>query len=458
MVQKEPLGEPGSASPFCMGYNFKLDWISAPEKDNPGFKLPPPEVKDPMSYDFLSRIRRAGYRITWPHYNSSRDEICTGTLPGLQRDYADGDWPTRSRIWKGYIDHVRTLTDFTGSKMRLASNGKGGMDSWPRQLYVRSARRMKGDYVMTQADVAGQTAISDSIGLGFYPVDLYPARLGVDADGTLVQEGGGIFLISPGPFPLSYRAITPKKKECENLLVPVCFSASHVAYASIRMEAQYMILGESAGMAAAQSLLERKAVQDIDIAQLQAKLRACGQKIAWDNKSNYRKYYRSFPGHVPVWWHAHPEEYVKNPPVDSDPSYVLVDDADAVKTGRWQSSTKEQPFIMEGYLQSGREGAGSKTVAFVANLRVGGDYNVYVSYIASKKRSRKVPIQIFHADGATRLLLDQTKTPGLDAGRFALVGRYRFEKGGLGKIIISTDGVDDGDVVADSILFTPVMK
>lgn len=456
MVKSEPVGEPGSASPFCMGYNFKLAWLSRPTKEDPGFALPPPDPKDPAAYEFLRRIRQAGYRITWPHYNSSRDEICTGALPGLQRDYAAGDWPARSRIWKAYIDHIRTLTDFTSKNARLKSNGTGDVSSWPHQLYVRTARRMRGAYVMTQADVAGQTTVADSIGLGFYPVDFYPARLGVLEDGTLVQEGGGIFLISPGPFPLPYRAITPKKQECENLLVPVCLSASHVAYASIRMEAQYMILGESTGVAAAQSLAEGKAVQDINVAELQDRLRKCGQKIAWEDKSNYRQYYRSFPAHVPVWWHAHPEEYAHNPPIENDPSDVLVDDADASKAGRWQTSLRDQPFVMEGYLHDAGEGKGTKSITFAATLRTGGEYEVFVSYIAAPRRSHRVPVCIRHAAGETRVLLDQTRRPTLDQGRFLSLGRFRFEKGKAATVTLSTEGTDDGDVVADSVLFVPV--
>ena len=455
MIPAEPIGELGSSSPFGMGFNFKLAWESKPTSANPGYVVRAPNSQDPSTGELLKRIKRAGYLISWPHYNSVRDEVCTGTVPGGQRDYPDGDWPTRTRIWRAFIDHDLALTQFTKKNARLSSRANADTHSWPHQLYVREARRLLGAYVMTQADVAGQTDIPDSIGLGFYPVDFYPARLGV-MDDVLIQEGAGIFLISPGPFRLAYRVITPRKSECENLLVSVCCSASHVAYAAIRLEAQYMTFGEAAGVAAAQSIAEGCAVQDIAIEELQATLRNHGQNLTWNNKAAANKYYRSFPPHVPVWWHRHPEEYIKNPPIDTDMSYVLVDDAEAVKSGDWRPATHEQPFVMEGYLSDDGEGKGTKTITFTTSLRTGGQYEVFVSYIASPKRSTKVPVCIRHTDGETRVLLDQTRKPTLDGSRFQSVGRYRFQKGSIGSVTLTTEGSEDGEVVADSALFTPV--
>ncbi len=118
-------------------------------------------------------------------------------------------------------------------------------DGWPF-LYIRGGRRMIGEYVMTQKDIQLQTDIPTPIGLGYYKVDIYPNRLVVLDNKSLASEGEIFVLTSPGPYQIPYGAIIPKKRECENLLVPLCMSASHVAYSSIRMEATYMVMGESA--------------------------------------------------------------------------------------------------------------------------------------------------------------------------------------------------------------------
>lgn len=107
---------------------------------------------------------------------------------------------------------------------------------------------------MTQAEISLQTDLPDAIGLGFYALDLHVARLLVLEDGTLAHEGETLLLTAPGPFVLPYRFITPRRAECTNLLVPVCFSASHLAHAAIRLEAQSFTLGESAAAAAAQAI------------------------------------------------------------------------------------------------------------------------------------------------------------------------------------------------------------
>jgi hypothetical protein len=160
---------------------------------------------------------------------------------------------------------------------------------WPNQLYVRISRRMQGRYILTHADVLNTTDVPDGVGLALYGVDTYPARryaaknpetgeMGVASEGNMFLGG------SKGtgkPYAMPYRAITPKAEECTNLLVPVCFSASYIAYASARMEPVFCVLGESAGVAAATAVRESKAVQAIDVSSLQLRLFERGQVLAW---------------------------------------------------------------------------------------------------------------------------------------------------------------------------------
>ncbi len=314
----DPIGEEGDSSRFFMGWNFKLAWETNPTEQYPGIPITPPENKDPELYELLKRYTEAGYKTSWPNSNFNRTELMTGALPGEQTDYPDGDWATRSKIWQAFIDHVKTLTDFTGKDVRLLSDYRTETNGWP-YLYMRGGRRMIGEYVMTQQDIQLQTDVPTPIGMGYYKLDIYPTRLGVDQDGVLIQEGDVFELISPGPYQIPYGSIIPKKNEIRNLLVPMMMSATHVAYASIRMEGTYMALGESAGIAATLALKSNKSVQDIDRDELTGMLKAYGQELEWDGTGFYtRGLWRSniYGGEgspTTGRWVTHPEEYTKKP-------------------------------------------------------------------------------------------------------------------------------------------------
>ena len=314
-IHSDPLGNEGDGSRFFMAYNFKLAWEANPTPEFPGILITPPQKKNEDVYELLKRYHEAGYKTTWPADNFSRGELMTGTIPGLNTEYPDGDWPTRSKIWKAYVDHIRTLTDISGKEVRLLSGINEETNGWPSYLYIRAARRMIGEYVMTQKDLQLQTDPPTPIGMGYYMVDIYPNRMAVK-DGVLVTEGNIWEMVAPGPYQIPYGALIPKKTECTNLLVPLCMSASHIAYASIRMEATYMVIGESAGIAAALALKSNKAVQDIDRKELTAQLEKNKQLLKWDGKG-YRVWRYNFLDNkgrnYPYRWEAHPEEYKVHP-------------------------------------------------------------------------------------------------------------------------------------------------
>jgi hypothetical protein len=152
---------------------------------------------------------------------------------------------------------------------------------WPHQLYIREGRRMVSSYIITQADCESRTTVNDSVGLASYPMDSHFCQRVpvVEHDRTTVRNEGGFGQPCPKAYSVSYRAIVPKKEECANLLVPVCLSASHVAYGSIRMEPVFMILGQSAGTAAGIALESKVAVQDVDEGKLKQRLLEDGQKL-----------------------------------------------------------------------------------------------------------------------------------------------------------------------------------
>ena len=152
-------------------------------------------------------------------------------------------------------------------------------ENWPHQLYIREARRMVSDFVMTQKDVQTELTKPDAIGMGSYNSDSHNVQRIVTPEGNVENEGD--MQVAVKPYQIPYRVIVPKRTEATNLLVPVCFSASHVAYSSLRMEPQYMIIGEAAGLAASISIGRNEAVQDIDTQQLTETLKKQGAVMGY---------------------------------------------------------------------------------------------------------------------------------------------------------------------------------
>lgn len=301
MIDRDPIGKMGSASRHIIAYNFRFQWTGS------GASVGEPDHYDEARYALVRRALKVNRRfISWPHQNYDRRSMISGGIPGRQSDYPDAGWPQRAKIWREWVDHVKIMHKLTGSTRKLKKGEYPGSGDFPNQLYVRMARRMVGRYVVTQHDLMCQTRIDDPIGLAYYKVDIYPCRLVATPDGKVASEGEAFIMVSPGPYPIAYRSLTPKKAECGNLLVPVCISASHVALSSIRMEPSYMIMGESAGIAAVRAIDEDKCVQDISPPAYRKALLAAGQVLEWDGTG----YNNGKKG----WWTDHPQDYKKRPP------------------------------------------------------------------------------------------------------------------------------------------------
>jgi hypothetical protein len=234
-------------------------------------------------------------------WNYHRDSLFTMAPVGISHVYAAGDYADKARIWKQHQDYLRGLHHFMSTDPRVpepfrqqtAALGLDGRphpetQGWPHQLYIRVARRLKGCYTITAHDVYNRTTVDDPIGLAQYGIDTYPARriwfehearIYVGLEGKMFV--GGARGPTNVPYPVPYRAITPSADECTNLLVPVCFSATHMGYASARMEPVFMICGQSAGIAACQAFAEETTVQQIDPRALRSALEKAGQVLEW---------------------------------------------------------------------------------------------------------------------------------------------------------------------------------
>jgi hypothetical protein len=147
---------------------------------------------------------------------------------------------------------------------------------WPHQIYVREARRMTGQHVMTEHELLKRRAVEQPAGMGSYTIDSHNVQRYITPEGY-VQNEGDIGVSASGPYQISLGSLLPKREQCENLVVPVCVSSSHIAFGSIRMEPVFMILGQSAATAAAMAIDREAAVQDVPYAPLRERLLADGQ-------------------------------------------------------------------------------------------------------------------------------------------------------------------------------------
>lgn len=235
-------------------------------------------------------------------WNYHRESLFSMAPVGISHLYAAGDYAAKTRVWKEHQNYLRGLHTFMSTdprvpedyRKRIASLGLDGRfhpetHGWPHQLYVRVARRMEGAATITAHDVYNKTQVADPVGLAQYGIDVYPTRrIWFKKDGQFFVALEGKMFVGGGrgptsiPYPIPYRAITPKADQCANLLVPVCFSGSHLGYASARMEPVFMICGESAGIAACRALAEGVAVQAINPAAYRQALEQAKQKLVWD--------------------------------------------------------------------------------------------------------------------------------------------------------------------------------
>jgi hypothetical protein len=228
-----------------------------------------------------------------PTTNGKYDVNAAGSvsiaLPGANWPWPEGDAATREAIYaqhtswtKGLLYFLRNDLSIPASvRIQLASYGLCAdeftdNDHWPRMLYNREARRMVGEYVMTQADITTTRSKPDIIGVGSYRMDSHNVSRWTDASGRLLAEGTISFPYRNYAIP--YRALLPLRSEVTNLLVSVAVSATHVGYASLRMEPHFLLMGEASGQAAALAARgsRKTAVQDLSVTKLQQQLRAHG--------------------------------------------------------------------------------------------------------------------------------------------------------------------------------------
>jgi hypothetical protein len=297
--------EVGAADKRIQAYNFRLCMTRAADNR---VSWPRPAGYIPARYELLARYLPAlqttlGRPLTITDVmkpdllqNGKTDTNNNGAFStdfiGGSYGYPDGTYAARARIRQAHVDYIQGFLYFLATDSRvpaslLAEMKEWGLcrdefadaDHWPYQLYVREARRLIGEYVMSQKDIQSDLSKPDAIGMGSYNSDSHNVQRRPTADGLAVENEGDM-QVPVTPYQIPYRIMLPKRAQATNLLVPVCFSATHVAYSTLRMEPQYMIIGQAAGVAAKLAIDARAAVQDVDTAALRSKL--ASQRAVFD--------------------------------------------------------------------------------------------------------------------------------------------------------------------------------
>lgn len=305
-------------------------------------------------------------------------------------------------------------------------------DGWQNQLYIREARRMVGQLVMTQHHCQGHQVVEDPIGMAAYTMDSHHVRRHVDARGQVRNEGdvqvGGF-----SPYGISYRAIVPQRDQCSNLLVPVCLSASHIAFGSIRMEPVFMVLGQSAATAAAHAIDDQLPVQRVDYDALRQRLLADQTVLEWTGPVRHG-----------------PPQGVDLEDLDG----IVIDDSDARLLGFGAFGSTVAPFVGTGYRHDGDADKGHQSATFAVQLPEDGRYEVRISYSAHANRATNVPVTIRHAGGSQQVTVNQRQRPKIDS-LFQPLGRFRFMADDEYEVRIENSGTD-GHVIVDAIQVLPV--
>jgi len=346
----------------------------------------------------------------------------------MNYDYPEADHAARQKIALAHTLYTKGLLWFIGHDERMPAHLREKMlewgypkdeytdnDHWTAQMYVREARRMTGAYTMTQANCQGKTTVTDGVGLAAYTMDSHNCqRIVING---MVKNEGDVQIGGFPPYPISYLSLVPKKEECSNLLVPVCLSASHIAYGSIRMEPVFMELGQSAAIAASLAIHRHIPIQQVDAGAIQTTLR-------------------------------------NDPLADGSTPEIIVDNDDStlVRTeGDWTKEKHDSYGFSR--LTDEHKDASPKQVRFTIPVTTTGRYKLYI-YVPKVSNASTTTALSITSGGHTTAYAAPTgklRVEGQTSGEWMECGTHQFNTGKNNEVIISNKGAD-GIVVADAVL------
>jgi len=450
-ISSDGPGTNGEGDKRVQAYNLRMCLTADPANQVP-FSAPPDY--DRSRYLLLARwLHRRGpgevpyHSIMMPNgkTDTNNNEPFSTDYIGMNYDWPEADWDTRAGIFQDHLVYQQGLMYFLATdpavplairretaRWGLAADEFTSTDNWPHQLYVREGRRMVSDYVMTDRNCLGTETAPDVVAMGAYNMDSHNTQRYV-ADGRVLNEGD-VQIRLPGPYPISYRSIVPRRGECGNLLVPVAVSASHIAYGSIRMEPVFMVLGQSAAAAAWFAAHDGVAVQDVDVPRLQERLKADGQVLEYTPPA---------------------EESPVAPLIDpkSMPGIVL-DDSEAEKVGTWVASASASARrVGTGYVHDDDARDGNAGLTYKLEIPDAGRYELFLISPPHPNRATRVPVTVTvdGADPVTLFVNQRGAADGSDTNNgYATLGIHDLPAGAKLSVTITDTGTD-GYVVADGL-------
>lgn len=438
-----------------MIYSFRLCVTKDPANRVP---FPKPANYDPARWEILRRYFAQEKRphLLWDLYplpgnkfdaNNGIGKQFSMGLMGACNGWSEADEAGRAAIWEAHKQYTLEMHHFLSTdsavpaaireeyaQIGLCRDEFADYDHWSPQLYVREGRRMIGEYIISQKDIMDEAQKDDAIVVSSFPIDSHDCQR-VGTSEFVINEGTIMPVRVSGrqhgyAYHIPYRAITPKAAECSNLLVPVALSCTHVGISSIRVEPTWMILGQSAGIAAAMSVKQNLAVQKLPYPALRERLLA--QKQVLD---------------LPVLADLPPEP---KGAMNIDPKTlpgIVLDDTQAELKGEWSRSSNFKPHIGTGYLHDDKRGDGESSAIFRFKAPKPGKYELRMAYSAHETRATKVPLTIESGGHTSQLTVNQTQP--LPAGEaFRSIGTVELN----GDTTITVCNADtDGFVILDSL-------
>lgn len=441
-----------------MVYSFRLCVTKEAANRVP---FPKPTSYDPARFEVVRRYFAAENRphILWDLYplpnnkfdaNNGIGKQFSMGLVGACNGWSEADEAGREKIWEAHKQYTLELYHFLTTDAAVPQHLREELAEfglckdefldyghWSPQLYVREGRRMKGMYVVSQKDILEQPEKEDAIAVSSFPIDSHDCQRVALKDGGVVNEGTIFPVRIPGrrhgyAHHIPYRSLLPLPEQCDNLLVPVALSCTHVAISSIRVEPTWMILGQSAGIAAALAAKQNVAVQKLPYADLKARLLA--QKQVLD---------------LPVLEELPP---VSASATSIDPATlpgIVLDDAKAQLSGPWKTASGFKPYIGQGYMHDDRRADGKSSATFRFKAPETGKYDLRMAYSPHSTRAAQVPVEVFSGNFTTRVIVDQTQ-PLPEGAAFRSVGSVELSKDVETTLRISNEGTT-GFVILDAL-------
>lgn len=447
LVNTNVIGAVGSADQRLQAYNFRL---CLTQNATNKIAIAPPTNYSAANYELVRRYVNARaatngsvslsqlIHIQQIIPNGKTDINANGELStdyvGYNYTWATNTYAGRAVLRQQHEDYIRGLLYFYQTATNIPANLNTEAQSWglakdeftdtggwPWQIYVREARRMVSGYVMTQSNFESRVTAPFPICLARYDIDSHGVQR--IASGGWSRWEGGVGGSPPVPYPISYRSIVPRTNECQNIFTTFALSASHVAFASCRMEPVFMMTSHAAGVAAAFAIDDNVAAQDLNYNELSAQLRADGLMLNWAAASGLT-------------------------------NGIIVDNSDtnATVVGSWSWSANAGYWGTNSILD-GNSGKGTKSVTYVPTIPVSGTYQVYAWWVASSAsfRDTRVPIDIVHPNGTNRIFANQQA----GGAQWNLLFTTNFNAGTDARVIIRNDGTTNF-VNADAIRFLGV--